>query len=557
MWSSIDGRDRVLDEVLHAVGDVVALQHVPAVGVDRLALAVEDVVVLEDVLADLGVARLDLRLRALDRARDHGGLDRHVVGEVRAREDRLGRARLEQAHEVVGERQVEAALARVALTAGATAQLVVDATRLVALGAEDVEPAGLDDRRRLLGDAVAHRLVDGVPLGLVLVGRLDGVESLGLHLLHGEELGVAAEHDVGASTGHVGRDRDGAEASRAGDDLGLARVVLRVEDLVLDALLGEQAREVLALLDAHRADEHGLAGLVALRDVFDDLSELRLLVLVDEVGLVLADHRPVRRDRDDAELVRRHELGRLGLGGTGHAGELLVEAEVVLQRDGREGLVLGLDRHGLLRLDRLVDALVVAAPDEDAARVLVDDHDLVVHHDVVGVALEQRERLDRVVEERDERRVGRLVQIVDAEVVLDLLDAGLEHADRALLLVDLVVDADLERAGDLRELHEPAVRLARRRARDDERRARLVDEDRVDLVDDRVEVAALDEVLLAPRHVVAQVVEAELVVRAVRDVGVVLLAADGGRLAGDDRPRRHAERPVDAAHEVGLVADAR
>ena len=52
----------------------------------------------------------------------------------------------------------------------------------------------------------------------------------------------------------------------------------------------------------------------------------------------------------------------------------VVEAEVVLQRDGGEGLVLGLDLHALLRLDRLVDALVVAAADQDAAGVLVDDH---------------------------------------------------------------------------------------------------------------------------------------------------------------------------------------
>jgi hypothetical protein len=57
-------------------------------------------------------------------------------------------------------------------------------------------------------------------------------------------------------------------------------------------------------------------------------------------------------------------------------------------------------------------------------------------------------------------------------------------------------------------------------ARDDERGAGLVDEDRVDLVDDRVVVAALH--LLGSRligHVVAQVVEAELVVGAVGDVG--------------------------------------
>ncbi len=66
-------------------------------------------------------------------------------------------------------------------------------------------------------------------------------------------------------------------------------------------------------------------------------------------------------------------------------------------------------------------------------------------------------------------------------------------------------------------------------------------------------MAALDEVLFAPRHVVAQVVEAELVVRPVGDVGVVLLAPHGGRLARDDRSGRHAEGAVDAAHEVGLV----
>jgi hypothetical protein len=48
---------------------------------------------------------------------------------------------VEQPHQVVLQGQVEAGLARVTLTAGTTAQLVVDAARLVPLGAEHVEPA--------------------------------------------------------------------------------------------------------------------------------------------------------------------------------------------------------------------------------------------------------------------------------------------------------------------------------------------------------------------------------------------------------------------------------
>ena len=47
---------------------VLAFQDAKALAVDDLALAVEHVVVLQDVLADLKVARLDLGLRTLDRA---------------------------------------------------------------------------------------------------------------------------------------------------------------------------------------------------------------------------------------------------------------------------------------------------------------------------------------------------------------------------------------------------------------------------------------------------------------------------------------------------------
>ena len=66
----------------------------------------------------------------------------------------------------------------------------------------------------------------------------------------------------------------GAEPAGLGDDLGLTGVLLGVEHLVGDAALLQQARQVLALLDADGADEDRLAGLVALGDVVDDRVEL-------------------------------------------------------------------------------------------------------------------------------------------------------------------------------------------------------------------------------------------------------------------------------------------
>ena len=72
---------------------------------------------------------LDLALRALYRLRDELGLDGHIVGHVHALHEIADAGHLvaaELAHEVVLEGEVELRAARVALTAGAAAQLVVD-----------------------------------------------------------------------------------------------------------------------------------------------------------------------------------------------------------------------------------------------------------------------------------------------------------------------------------------------------------------------------------------------------------------------------------------------
>ena len=59
----------------------------------------------------------------------------------------------------------------------------------------------------------------------------------------------------------------------------------------------------------------------------------------------------------------------------------------------------------------------------------------------------------------------------------------------------------------------------------DQRGSRFIDEYGVDLVDDGEMVLALDQLLWALGHVVAQIVEAEFVVGAVRDIGAVSLPA--------------------------------
>ena len=309
----------------------------------------------------------------------------------------------------------------------------------------------------------------------------------------------------------------------------------------------------------------------------DDFLEHRLPLALfgfeDLVVVVGADHRLVGRDLDHRDFVDLHELGRLGQRRAGHPGELVVEAEVVLQGDRRQGLVLLADRDALLRLDRLVQALRPAPALEDAAGELVDDHHLAVDDGVVLVLLVEGLGLERLHEVVDEGAVLAHVEVVDAEEFLRPFDAPLGRRHGLVLLVELVVVVDLGGVLGLAQRFRASVfgRLAlhllgeagervvglRRllgRAGDDQRRPCLVDQDVVDLVDDREVVAALDAVLERRGHVVAQVVEAELGVGAVGDVAGVFLLPRRVVVVLLDRGDADPERLVDRRHPFGVAA---
>ena len=213
------------------------------------------------------------------------------------------------------------------------------------------------------------------------------------------------------------------QATRLGDDERFACVLLGVQNLVRNASFVQLTREILALFDADGADEHRLADVVFLSDVVDHGVELCNLALVDQIGLVDTCDSLVRGNRHDLQSVGVHQFGGFGLGRTCHARELVVHAEVVLERDRGESLVLFLDLHALLRLDRLVDAFAPSATLEDAARELVDDLHFARLHDVVLVALVELFRLERDLQLMHEVLLHAVVEVRNAELLFDLFDS--------------------------------------------------------------------------------------------------------------------------------------
>ena len=440
------------------------------------------------------------------------------------------------------------------MTSGTSTQLIIDTAGLVTLGTKHVQTTKLDDLFMLVLDLLLDFGQGARPTLFVLVRSVIRRVALGLKLRIGEEFDVAAEHDIGTTACHVGSHGDGALTACDGHDSGLLIMLLRVQHLVGNVGNVKQGRHDFGGFHRSGTQQHRLALLVALGNIAHDGGKLLLLGTEDQIVLVFTNHRLVGRNREHTQLVGAHELRGLGFCGTGHARQLVIHAEVVLQGDGGEGLILSLDFHVFLGFDCLVQTFVVTTTRQNTTGVFVDDEHLAAGHHVVAVAQEQFLGLDGVVQVADQCGVVRLVQVVDAEIILDLVDAWIENADDLLLLIDLIVLVTGELEHQTSELAVPTGHVAFGRTGDDQRGTGLVDEDGVDLIDDGEVVATLYQIGLLPRHIVAQVVETELVIGAIGDIGVILLTTLRRLLVGDDAAGAHAEEAVNTTHEFGLIA---
>ena len=365
-----------------------------------------------------------------------------------------------------------------------------------------------------------------------------------------------------------------------------------------NALALEHLAEQFTLLNRDRADQNRLLTRVALLDFLDRRAVFAHLGAINRIRIVDTGNRPVGRNLDDVQTVNLTELVFLGQRRTGHAGQLFVQTEVVLERDGRQCLVLTLNLDMLLGLNRLMQTVRVTASEHQTAGELVDDNNLVIADDIVDILLHDAVCADRLIDMMRQRRVFRIGQIVDMEVLLRLLlSVRAEHRSICLFVDDivrtqlrenllillrdrtvlgrilLVLLQLLENALALRLDVDLGVRFLDAVALqagykgiclriqigglvalsgNNQRGARLIDQDGVHLVDNRKCMSALYLILLIDRHVVAQIVKAELIVRTVGDIRLVHRLAILRRDIMNNQTYLESEEAVDLSHPLAV-----
>ena len=201
----------------------------------------------------------------------------------------------------------------------------------------------------------------------------------------------------------------------------------------------QHLRQLFALVDRPRADQHRPAELMLLDEVVDDRLPLVLAGAEDERRQLLANRRAVRRHGNHAALVDLVQLAGAGAGGAGHAGQPVVAQEEVLHGDPG-GLVRGeRDLDAFLGFDGLVDAGPPLAAFAEPAGELVDDHDLAVADHVLAVEEHLAGHLDRPLDVLVDRGQRHAIHRRRLGQLADQLPAGERQLDRLVFVVVVVV----------------------------------------------------------------------------------------------------------------------
>src|SRR6185369_15023935 len=381
---------------------------------------------------------------------------------------------------------------------------------------------------------------------------------------------ITAEKDVGTASLHVGGDGNHPLASGLSDNFSLFFVLLGVENIVRNTLFLQEFGKDFGFFDRNRTDKHRLALRMELLYLVYNSRELLLLGLVDDIREIRTQERPVRRDYDYFEVVALVELLGLGIGCSGHAGELCIHTEIILERDGGQGLVLILDDHPLFCLYRLVQAVRPAAPRHQTPGEFVDNHHLAVLDDIVDIALVHGMRPQSLIDMVEHDHVAGVVEIIDLQKSFNRRDSFFRKSGGLCLLIHgEIAGVSLPLSGkgiclDLLDLpflefgDDPVddVILVRRllgRARADQRRTRFVNKDGVHLIDYGKIERTLYVIFQGELHVVAEIVETELVVSSVGYVGSVGLPPLVVIKSVDDHSDGEAEKLVQSSHPLGVT----
>ena len=402
----------------------------------------------------------------------------------------------EESHQIVLQGNIKLGFTGISLTAGTTAQLVIDTTGLMPLRTDDLQASGC--------------------------------------------LCFLVQLNIRTTTCHVGGNGHSTMNSGVSNDLRLSLMEFCVQYIVRDTPLGESSAEILTGIDIDGTHQHRLPlGMSLLHRVNNGVYLLRLS-LVYRILQILTDHGTVGGNLDDIHAIDLAEFIFLRKCGTCHTAFLLEQIKEILEGDGCQCLGLPLYLHLFLCLDGLMQTIGISSAGHDTPCKLIHDQYLIILHHIILIAEHQimcaKSQDDIVLD----LQILRIRIVLNVEEFLHLLHALCGKVDHLILLVNDEVPRLLllhahngVQLGQILHILAP-LQLAGQNIThfierggftaltgNDQRGPGLIDQHGVDLVDDGIVQTAEHQLLLINHHIISQIIEAQFIIGHIGNVAII------------------------------------
>ena len=218
----------VFVETRNLWANIIAIENLATHRINDLTVTVNDVIVLDNVLAAIEVEAFDAFLCGFERLANHTVANWHIVINTETLHNHRNAIALEDAHKIVFTRYEELSRTWVSLTTTTTTKLIIDTTRIMTCSTNHDETAEFDD--------------------------------------------ALAEFNIGTTTSHVGSESNCTLFASFSNNRSLALVVLCVQNLKWDIFFLEVSGNALVVCNRIRTDKHWLTAIM----IFVNLSCNRL-----------------------------------------------------------------------------------------------------------------------------------------------------------------------------------------------------------------------------------------------------------------------------------------
>ena len=297
-------------------------------------------------------------------------------------------------------------------------------------------------------------------------------------------------------------------------------MLLCVQHIMFDPPLFKEIAQPLGIFYGNCTNQYRLTGFMSLCDSVGDGLKLIFLFGKNSIIKVFPYNRFVGRNYHYIHIVNVTEFLFLCFCGTCHSGQLVIHSEVVLKSDGSKGFGLRTHQNAFLCLDCLVEPVAVSSSEHETACKFINNDDFSILYYIVHIPFHYGSGFKSFQNVMVYFHVFRVTEVFNVKEFFRFGHACVCQTYSLFLFFNCEI-IFLFQGFNKSVCNLIKIRRLVSLSGNNQRCSCFINKNGVHLVDDGIIKVTLSQLALVNYHIVAEVIEAELVIGSVCYISLI------------------------------------